>query len=312
MYKVNELLSVDLNLLPVLYVVLSEKHVTRSAEKLGMSQPKVSRALDKLRLFYRDELLVRGAGKYELTEAGQRILAHLRNSMPGLLSVVNAKIFNPLTSRRVFKVVMSPFGACLVSPALSDSLFSTKILVQSLAHDEKYLQDVIDARADMALYEYSPVQNLSAVSFSEVSLKCIISSKSKFRKKIFTLEEFLERKHIAFPMPGYEITFIDSILKEAGSQKRSYNIITPFVYGALRAVLEGDYVLTVPEPMAEYLSWRNPLRIVDPPGLIGKIKLSLMWNPAYDNDVGHAWLRELIQNIVRKELVRATSGEGVR
>jgi len=42
---VTHLEGVDLNLLPSLAVLLEERHVTRAAERSGLSQPAVSRAL---------------------------------------------------------------------------------------------------------------------------------------------------------------------------------------------------------------------------------------------------------------------------
>ena len=50
MREVN-LRSVDLNLLVVLQRLLETRHVTRASELLNMSQPAVSRALQRLRAF---------------------------------------------------------------------------------------------------------------------------------------------------------------------------------------------------------------------------------------------------------------------
>ena len=46
--------SVDLNLLPPLAALLEEQHVTRAAERSGLSQPAMSRALGRLRLLLAD------------------------------------------------------------------------------------------------------------------------------------------------------------------------------------------------------------------------------------------------------------------
>jgi len=51
--------GVDLNLLPVLDVLLSETSTVRAAERLGMSQSAVSAALSRLRGVLNDPLFVR-------------------------------------------------------------------------------------------------------------------------------------------------------------------------------------------------------------------------------------------------------------
>ena len=52
--------GVDLNLLVCLRVLLVERHVTRSAGRLGVTQPAMSASLARLRTLFRDQLLVRG------------------------------------------------------------------------------------------------------------------------------------------------------------------------------------------------------------------------------------------------------------
>src|SRR5688572_26260842 len=49
----------DLNLLAALDALLQERHVTRAAERIGLSQPAMSRALGRLRRIFNDSILVR-------------------------------------------------------------------------------------------------------------------------------------------------------------------------------------------------------------------------------------------------------------
>jgi DNA-binding transcriptional LysR family regulator len=53
------LAGVDLNLLVVFDALMSEQHVTRAAEKIGLSQPATSNALARLRTLFKDELFVK-------------------------------------------------------------------------------------------------------------------------------------------------------------------------------------------------------------------------------------------------------------
>lgn len=49
---------VDLNLFNVFDVVMTERHVTRAAERLDMTQSAVSNALNRLRRQFQDQLFV--------------------------------------------------------------------------------------------------------------------------------------------------------------------------------------------------------------------------------------------------------------
>src|SRR5277367_1680339 len=73
--------TVDLNLLAPLRVLLVERHVTRSAEKLGISQPAMSASLARLRTLFRDQLLVRGARGLALTPRAEQLLEQLDHVM---------------------------------------------------------------------------------------------------------------------------------------------------------------------------------------------------------------------------------------
>src|SRR3954469_3986689 len=58
--RVN-LAGTDLNLLVALEALLAERNVTNAANRVGLSQPAMSRALARLRRLFDDELLVRSS-----------------------------------------------------------------------------------------------------------------------------------------------------------------------------------------------------------------------------------------------------------
>jgi len=63
----------DLNLLQPLAVLLEEKHVSRAARRCFLSQPAMSRVLERLRDTFGDELLIRDGRWYERTARGVNV-----------------------------------------------------------------------------------------------------------------------------------------------------------------------------------------------------------------------------------------------
>ena len=59
--------NLDLNLLVPLHALLEERQVTRAAERTFLSQPAMSRALERVREMFRDPLLVRSGRSFERT-----------------------------------------------------------------------------------------------------------------------------------------------------------------------------------------------------------------------------------------------------
>ena len=76
--------SINLNLLPILHSLLSTRNVTRSAEQLHMSQSAVSEALGKLRIQFKDDLLVKTGREMKPTPMALSIQDQLDASMESL------------------------------------------------------------------------------------------------------------------------------------------------------------------------------------------------------------------------------------
>src|ERR1700751_387747 len=96
--------SIDLNLLPPLSALLEERHVTRAAERSGLSQPAMSRALARLRRLLDDQLLVRDGSGYVLTPRAERIQRRLAGLMPELAMLFAAEVFDPATAEEHFRL----------------------------------------------------------------------------------------------------------------------------------------------------------------------------------------------------------------
>jgi hypothetical protein len=75
--ELESLRQADLNLLVVFTVLAEERNVTRAATRLLLSQLAVSRALQRLREMFHDDLLIRSSSGYEPTPKGQRLLHEL-------------------------------------------------------------------------------------------------------------------------------------------------------------------------------------------------------------------------------------------
>jgi DNA-binding transcriptional LysR family regulator len=82
--RITQLRRADLNLLVVFTVLAEERNVSRAAARLFLSQPAVSRALQRLRDMFHDDLLVRTAAGFEPTLQGQCLIEELEVMLPRL------------------------------------------------------------------------------------------------------------------------------------------------------------------------------------------------------------------------------------
>ena len=95
--------QLDTNLLRVLYTLLTERSVTRTALKLGQSQPAISNMLKRLREITGDAILVRGRNGMTPTDRGQELLQLAQQALKLMESIASpAPEFVPAHTQRVF------------------------------------------------------------------------------------------------------------------------------------------------------------------------------------------------------------------
>ncbi|OAD21170.1 transcriptional Regulator, LysR family, partial [Candidatus Thiomargarita nelsonii] len=95
--------TIDLNLLVVLQQLLEERHVSRAAEQLCMSQPAVSRALQRLREMLDDPLLVRTSHGYDLSARATSLLPQLNQLLGDAERLITGPAFEPANSTQTVR-----------------------------------------------------------------------------------------------------------------------------------------------------------------------------------------------------------------
>src|ERR1700681_5053649 len=90
--RLEKLRQVDLNLLITFAAIAEEKSVTAAASRLLLSQPAVSRALQRARAMFQDELLLRSPQGFELTLRGREILQELGGLLPKMENLVTPSL----------------------------------------------------------------------------------------------------------------------------------------------------------------------------------------------------------------------------
>lgn len=107
--------KVDLNLLVVLDVLLRERSVARTADRLNLTSSAVSHALKRLRLLFGNELLVRDGRRMLPTARGRSLADTLPKLLTQLEHVLEApEPFDPAHSTRSFRIAAPDFMSSLM------------------------------------------------------------------------------------------------------------------------------------------------------------------------------------------------------
>ena len=108
----------DLNLLIVFDAVMQERSVTRAGSRIGLSQPAMSHALNRLRHMLKDELFVRTPAGMVPTPRAEALAQPLRNALNEMQLALEPTAFEPAASDRRFVLAVNNYAAVVIVPPL--------------------------------------------------------------------------------------------------------------------------------------------------------------------------------------------------
>ena len=292
--------NLDLNLLQPLHALLEERHVTRAAARTFLSQPAMSRALERLRDMFGDPLLVRSGRGYERTVRGERVLRELEALLPRVEGMVRGEKFDPARSQERFRVAMTDHATMILMPPLAARIRRMAAGVRlevSAWHGQAY-EDVVAGRLDAALSAEVAPPILEAEVIFDMDFVCVIGSAVRVRARRFTLAQYLQLPHALVRTLEGQQTPVDRTLAQLGA-KRRVALTLPFFVSAIFAIAQTDLVLTVPRRLAKITAGMAGVRIVEPPREIKVFPYFMAWHPRLTSEPAHAWFRAQLRTAAR-------------
>jgi DNA-binding transcriptional LysR family regulator len=292
--------NVDLNLLHALYALLEERHVSHAAKRSFLSQPAMSRALDRLRETFGDPLLVRTGRVYERTPRGERVLRELESIMGRLAAMVEGEEFYPARSQERFRVAMTDHGSAILLPALLERVrkAAPHARLEISAWRTQAYEDVVAGRIDLALSAEAVPPTLESEVIFNLDFVCLVGSAEAVRTRRFTLKQYLQLPHAVVETLDGQQTMVDRPLAQLGV-KRRVALRIPFFIPAIFAIGQTDLVLTVPRILAKITAKIGGVRMVEPPREIKAFPYFMAWHPRLSEEPAHAWFREQLRIVAR-------------
>ena len=295
--RLAQLRQADLNLLIVFAVVSEERNVSRAAARLHLSQPAVSRALQRLREMFHDDLLLRTASGYEPTPKGQRLLHELESMLPRLDRLLSGAEFDPNSEEASFRIAATDHASHVLCPLLCRKILpsATKVSFIFIPLHEGQFEATEKGRVDLLLVAddgTAPAHFAKEVIF-EVDFVCVVARESPFSRAL-TLKQYTSAHHIGINIVGGIQTIPEKRLSAIGA-KRHCPIVVPYHTAAMRSVIGTDLVATVPRLIAELEASNASLKIVKAPAVLGTFKYFMAWHPRMNTDAAHTWLRSIIR-----------------
>ncbi|WP_326725165.1 LysR family transcriptional regulator [Streptomyces sp. NBC_00243] len=286
--------GLDMNALTPLHALLEVRHVTRAAERCHMSQPTMSAYLARLRRYFDDELLVRGASGYELTPLGHRLLPLVAEVLTAAESVFRTRAgFDPLTSERRFVISCSGYATSVIGRPLNARLGSGSpaLSIQFCALKDGFAErDLLEADLVIAPLSFS-VPAESEKLFSD-DFVCLLDSGNPVAAEAeLTAEVLSGLRHAGVSRRSGTPTVAHRLIDGLGVQGR-LAVLTDEWANLPWLVQDTDLVALLPRRVAERASQAGGFTIREVPGYDGaRFTESMLWHSSRNADPGLRWLR---------------------
>lgn len=192
--------KLDLNLLVALNALLTERNISRAAEKLYLSQPATSGALSRLRAYFNDELLVPSGRQLTLTPRAKELIEPVREVLMRIDTTIAAQPqFDPATESRVFTLLVSDYTTTVLVPPLLAALYREAPNLRIRLRDQADRPDEVLEQGDADFMvipsQYLAKDHPSAALFEEDYLCVTWEGNSRIKDRL-TLDDYLACGHV--------------------------------------------------------------------------------------------------------------------
>lgn len=269
----SNLRNIDLNLLVVFNALMEERHVTRAAGKIHLTQSAMSHALNRLRSLLDDPILVQTNRGMMPTPRARKMEAPIRKALNQIsLGLSTPKFFDPKKSRKTFVIYCAEYFECIMLPRLMARLewvaphvsIVSEVLKPEIPEHAMIRGDVTCVVGIEGVVE--PPRRFRSQPLIHEPLVCMVRKGNPRFKARLTAEEFTRATHLYHSTLGtpFTYTMVDQWLKKH-KLKRKFAITTGAFLPAALIVAETDYIMLLPRRLARILAHNLDLRQVEPP-----------------------------------------------
>ncbi|NEG64883.1 LysR family transcriptional regulator (plasmid) [Pantoea agglomerans] len=288
----------DLNLLSVLLVMMEERNVTRAAERLGITQPALSNALNRLRETLNDPLFIRERYGMRPTPKAEQLAQVVGAALSSIDKVIlGQQDFDPLNATRLFTLAPNSYVEFIMMPAIVARLRSCapgiRLRLTPFGNDVTET-GVISGNTDMVLGRIvEPPDNLVVQHLMNEGLACVIRADHPLVGENLSAEQYEQLKHVNVLPPGRMRAGLYQALEQRGLRRQVAVSVTHFL-AVPEMIAVTDYCATLPRLICQHLSRDQRLRIVPAPVDLGTFPVEMGWHARYRDDPAHRWFRTLI------------------
>jgi DNA-binding transcriptional LysR family regulator len=302
----RNLRSVDLNLLVVFDALMAERNVTRAAERNGLSQPAVSKALNRLRYLFDDPLFVRRDRGMEPTARARELAGPIHGALADISRTLTSPgVFEPSTVKVTIKIATIDLYHTKLLPSLVRRLRqqAPQVDLQVRANDCSHLHEQLAAgEIDIAFAPLgSKAAELCAEPLWNDRLVTLVGVDNPLQEPL-SIETYaaaahlVDAGHVQVSPDGIGTSVVDAILAARGLRRR-IALVLPNSTGIPFVVAATDLIATLPNRIVKGLLPMWNVRMLTPPLPDIEVSPHMFWHRRTEAEPLQVWLRAAIREI---------------
>jgi DNA-binding transcriptional LysR family regulator len=300
----------ELNLLMVFDAIMTERSITRAANRLSMTQPAVSNAVSRMRVAWKDELFVKDGRNIQPTLHAQNLWNQVRAPLIALTEAVDPKSFDPATAKRTFRVAVNDIVVDMAWAELRSTFekeapgVNIHAVPYTIINTDQVLED---AEVDMVIGGTGVISNTFRAEylFSPTYI-CIMNHDHPLAKADLSLEEFADADHLLVSLSGDVTGYTDQVLLQHGLSRRVAVTVNHFSSVA-NLIKKSDLICVTPISAVAKEIIAGEISATKPPIELMPQQVSTIWHKRQDRDQGLIWLREHFKRIISKNIELETA-----
>lgn len=294
--------AIDLNLLIVFDAVMLERNVTRAGARVGLSQPAMSHALNRLRYMLKDQLFIRTPEGMVPTPRAEQLAAPLRRALNELQTALEPEEFDPKQAERRFAIAVNNYGAIVVAPLLVCAAAEAAPLVQLDLRPSGTLRviEMLDrGELDLALGNYADAgERFAVMPLLSDSVVMVMRRAHPAADRDLSAEILAALDYLAISSSPIDTGFLDEWL--AGHQLQRRIVARVPRLAMPRILARSDLAVILSRRIAEAYAATGDFVIRELPCAGPATENGMLWHRRLDNQAAHRWLRNLVQSVCRE------------
>jgi LysR family nod box-dependent transcriptional activator len=301
--------GLDLNLLIALDALLTERNVTRAAERIHISQSGMSAALDKLRHHFCDQLLERIGRNMELTARGRALADPVKTILAQIRELSDpSNTFDPAVARRVFRISATTYGCELLATPLISHLRQHAPLIsvqfEELSADtaDRILDGQIDFAITISARLLDKMQTHGEFLRSEKLFTdrfvVAISKDNPYGEGTISFDRLCELGYVETRFGGVIEGISEQLLRQQPRQPHICGWLPNFQL-TLDTVGRTDMAAILPSLLVVLRGERYNVRALPVPFEMPVLEERLYWHRRNDGDPGHRWMVQELEQVVK-------------